>query len=138
MVGGRQLLFLIASSGLIHLIHDLYFSLFFQHFWIYPTLRIVFSVHYSVPMWPFYPIWCVRPRRVDIWRDRCDRRSCKILVSGVNFQENNANWLTILPEKKFMVPVLITIDAWYVCIWVICCCILMFVQSLHKVCVIIG
>ena len=25
--------------------------------------------------------------RVDIWRDRCDRRSCKILVSHVNFQK---------------------------------------------------
>ena len=49
--------------------------------------------------------------RVDIWRDRCDRRSCKILVSGVNFQENNANCLTISPEKKFMVPGSITIDA---------------------------
>ena len=25
--------------------------------------------------------------RVDIWRDRCDRWSCKILVSHVNFQK---------------------------------------------------
>ena len=25
--------------------------------------------------------------RVDIWRDQCDRWSCKILVSRVNFQK---------------------------------------------------
>ena len=35
--------------------------------------------------------------RVDIWRDRCDRRSCKILVSRVNFSEKNANCVEILP-----------------------------------------
>ena len=29
--------------------------------------------------------------RVDIWRDRCDLRSRKILGSCVNFSENNAN-----------------------------------------------
>ena len=41
--------------------------------------------------------------RVDIWRDRCDRRSCKILVSCVNFSENNANCAEILPENKVIV-----------------------------------
>ena len=28
--------------------------------------------------------------RVDIWRDQCDRRSCKFFVSRVNFSQNNA------------------------------------------------
>ena len=28
--------------------------------------------------------------RVDIWRDRCDRRSCKKFASCVNFSENSA------------------------------------------------
>ena len=44
--------------------------------------------------------------RVDIWRDRCDRRSCKILVSRVNFSENNANCVEILPKNKVLVLVL--------------------------------
>ena len=48
--------------------------------------------------------------RVDIWRDRCDRRSCKILVSRVNFSENNANCTEILPENKVIVLVFVTID----------------------------
>ena len=36
--------------------------------------------------------------RVDIWRDRCDQRSCKILVSRVNLSENNANCAESLPD----------------------------------------
>ena len=40
---------------------------------------------------------------VDIWHDRCDRRSCKILVSCVNFSENNANFAEILPKNKEIV-----------------------------------
>ena len=34
------------------------------------------------PPWPEH--------RVDIWRDRCDRRSCKIFARCVNFSENSA------------------------------------------------
>ena len=34
--------------------------------------------------------------RVDIWRDQCDRRSCKILASRVNLSENNAKCTAIL------------------------------------------
>ena len=37
--------------------------------------------------------------RVDIWRDRCDRRSGKNLVNCVNFYENNAKNLIILPTN---------------------------------------
>ena len=45
----------------------------------------------------------LRVTRVDIWHDRCDRRSCKILVSCVNFSENNANFAEILPKNKEIV-----------------------------------
>ena len=35
--------------------------------------------------------------RVDIWRDRCNRRLRKILVTCINFSENNANCFTKSP-----------------------------------------
>ena len=75
--------------------------------------------------------------RVDIWRDRCDRRSCKILASRVNLSENNAKCTAILPQHKARVLDLITIDAWHLGMWVVFCCFLtycvMFAQSLHKI-----
>ena len=49
--------------------------------------------------------------RLDIWRDRCDRRLCKILASRVNLSENNAKCTAILPQNKATVHDLITIDA---------------------------
>ena len=45
--------------------------------------------------------------RVDIWRDRCDRRSCKILVSRVNFQKI-LGLLSNLPKVKVTALVHIT------------------------------
>ena len=33
--------------------------------------------------------WLSSPSRVDIWRDRCDRWSCKFLASFVNFQKTS-------------------------------------------------
>ena len=35
--------------------------------------------------------------------DRCDWQSCEILVSHVNFSENNANCAEILPKNKVIV-----------------------------------
>ena len=42
--------------------------------------------------------------RVDIWRDRCDQRSCKILVSRVNLSENNANCVESLHKMCKNLP----------------------------------
>ena len=47
-----------------------------------------------------YIAWMLILDRVDIWRDR---RSCKILVSRVNFSEKNANCVEILPGNMIMV-----------------------------------
>ena len=52
---------------------------------------------------------------------------CKFLRKQRELR-SNITW------KKFIVLVLITICAWYLCIRVICCCILMFLQLLHKMC----
>ena len=82
-------------------------------------------------------IKCLRTLRVDIWHDRCDRRSCKILATRVNFSENSAKCTTILPQNKATVLDFITIDAWHLCIWVMFLLLLtycvMFAQSLHKI-----
>ena len=73
-------------------------------------------------------------RRVDIWRDRCDRRSCKILVSRVNFSENNANCFVILPKNNVIVLVFVTIDACFCCL--LTCCVMF--QNHYTDCVIFG
>ena len=72
--------------------------------------------------------------RVDIWRDRCDRRSCKILVSRVNFSENNANCFVILPKNNVIVLVFVTIDACFCCL--LTCCVMF--QNHYTDCVIFG
>ena len=41
--------------------------------------------------------------RVDIWHDRCNWQSHKILVTCVNFSENNANLITISSQDKYHV-----------------------------------
>ena len=72
--------------------------------------------------------------RVDIWRDRCDRWSCKILVSRVNFSENNANCFVILPKNNVIVLVFVTIDACFCCL--LTCCVMF--QNHYTDCVIFG
>ena len=58
--------------------HDLYsIKSDTQHFVFFCMLRALTSS------------WGPFGHRVDIWRDRFDRRSCKILVSRVNFQKTS-------------------------------------------------
>ena len=78
--------------------------------------------------------WLTHSLRVDIWRDRCDRRSCKILVSRVNFSENNANCFVILPKNNVIVLVFVTIDACFCCL--LTCCVMF--QNHYTDCVIFG
>ena len=66
----------------------------------YLGVRFVSGNYYLVPDWSYHAIGSTLKlvfSRVDIWRVR---RSCKILVSCVNFSENNANCAEILPENK--------------------------------------
>ena len=62
--------------------------------YLFVIMYLVFQMTYL-----YLCIW----NRVDIWHDRCDRRSCKILVSCVNLSENNANFAEIVPKNKEIV-----------------------------------